>query len=725
VTETTATASRIGRFTLSRRLGKNPIATVYRAHDSRDKCDVAIKLIHSQIDSDAALQTIRAQQLDQVRHPAVCRLCSVDQHQGLSYLAYEYADGPSLAETLAGNGLQSCDKLPLMRTLVEGLAALHEHGVCHLGVTPARIKVTGGNMPKILSIGRLSLLEAAGKSTTVKRSELRYMAPEQLVTGAGDERTDVFRLCLVLFEIISRKPVLNPKSTKEAREQLKTLALAPDALGTSHAAMKLMTFLSKGLATDPEQRYPNAIQMLAAMPKVRAKHKSTAQTQANAAKAAPPSAKVQADSGRGDAVEPPTSATDIDVGQHAPIGTQAADADAVSDVGDNATTAGRHASHEVDSESINEDQDQSPSASEQRSSAETPKPPLGHDNSDGTQTLAYILDRLANNNDFPALSQSIFEVNQLTSLQANATVSQIAEVILRDYALSNKLLKLANSAYYGVRIEVTRVTDAIRLLGFEQVRITANGLAYTAKIGPGMEKLRDAMLKSFASGLVARQLADDVQLNDSEEAFLCAMFHDTGEHLTIHYLPEAHAQVVDLLKSGHAQNKADAATQVFGLTFASLGAAAARSWRFPEKIVTAIEGETADGEPLNDAQLLQLSWIARGANDLCDLAGQYLPNEADAALQALVERLKEHLPLDTTHLKHALHQAAEKAQTFAPVLGIDADKSDYMQALAHWGPPPPVESLDTGPAPRPSAETESSAEPGGDQQKTMLSEAAS
>jgi hypothetical protein len=86
---------------------------------------------------------------------------------------------------------------------------------------------------------------------------------------------------------------------------------------------------------------------------------------------------------------------------------------------------------------------------------------------DGKQTLAYVLDRLANSNDFPALSQSVFEVNQLTSLQANATVSQIAEVILHDYALTNKLLTLANSAYYGVRVEVTRVTDAIRLLGFK------------------------------------------------------------------------------------------------------------------------------------------------------------------------------------------------------------------------------------------------------------------
>ena len=72
---------------------------MYRARDPRHKRDVAIKLLHAQIDSRKALQQIRDGKMDELRHPALCSLYSIEQHQGLSFLAYEYVKGPTLAET--------------------------------------------------------------------------------------------------------------------------------------------------------------------------------------------------------------------------------------------------------------------------------------------------------------------------------------------------------------------------------------------------------------------------------------------------------------------------------------------------------------------------------------------------------------------------------------------------------------------------------------------------
>ena len=714
---TTANAPRIGRFLLSHRLGRDSIATVYRATDPRHRRDVAIKLLHSQIDSDKALQQMREQMMHEVRHPALCSLYSIDQHQGLSFLAYEYVDGVELADRLAGDGVRVRDLMPMVRELVAGFAELHKKGIHHLGLTPNRIKLTAEGAPKVLSLGRSLLVEAAGESNIVKRVELRYMAPEQFDHKVGDARTDVFRLCLVLFEVIARKSAIKAGAVLEIRNQIKNLDPPPDALGKSPSARALMTFLRKGLAPSPEQRYADAGEMLAELPKFVRKTATAEQRGAvHQASDSGSSSDSDSDSGSGSGSNSNSNSNSNSDTTSTSTSGSTSGSDSAQDAAPPRPTTNVQGVAQNSAKHIAALQVQAPTASESLAqqtdtvlaptaqerdevpgakthAAKVARPPPATKGAtkptqgNGEQTLAYVLERLANSNDFPALSQSVFEVNQLTSLQANTTVSQIAEVILRDYALSNKLLTLANSAYYGVRVEVTRVTDAIRLLGFEQVRITANGLAYTAQIGPGMDQLRDAMLKSFTSGLVARQLAEDVQIKDAEEAFLCAMFYDTGEHLIIHYLPDEYARAINTRQTTPAHGKDEAAMQVFGITFATLGAAVARSWRFPEKIVSAIEGLSADGEPLDDAQLLQLSWIARGSNELCELVNHCAPDAADEDLQALVLRLAEHLRVNAKQLRKAVHGAAEKAQAFAPVLGIDANNSAYMQALLQWGPP--------------------------------------
>lgn len=265
---TSANTPRIGRLLLSYRLGRDSIATVYRATDPRHKRDVAIKPLHAQVDSIKAREQIWQQSMDQVRHPALCSLYSIDQHQGLSFLAYEFVDGVDLADVLAGDGVRVRDQMPIVNALIAGLAELHDHGICHLGLPPKRIKVTADGAPKIISLGRSLLLEAAGESTLANRTGLRYMAPEQFDHQIGDFRTDLFRLCLVLFEVIARKPAIKTRPVLEIRERVKNLEPAADALGKSPSALALMAFLRKGLATDPEQRYPDARQMLAVLSKL-------------------------------------------------------------------------------------------------------------------------------------------------------------------------------------------------------------------------------------------------------------------------------------------------------------------------------------------------------------------------------------------------------------------------------------------------------------------------
>ena len=198
-------------------------------------------------------------------------------------------------------------------------------------------------------------------------------------------------------------------------------------------------------------------------------------------------------------------------------------------------------------------------------------------------TVEFLLRHMQRREDFPALSGSLVEINRLTADNSNATTAQLANVILRDYALTNKLLKLANSAFYGALVnEVKSISHAIGLIGFEQLRITANSLTLFSHIKDRGKSnaLSEMLTRSFVAGLLARHLAQRQKLNGAEEAFICGMFQSLGETLTMFYFLEEHQDIEDERRKGQISG-AQAAKSVLGITYAQLGAAIAREWRFP------------------------------------------------------------------------------------------------------------------------------------------------
>jgi serine/threonine protein kinase len=108
-------------------------------------------------------------------------------------------------------------------------------------------------------------------------------------------------------------------------------------------------------------------------------------------------------------------------------------------------------------------------------------------------TVEFLLRRMQRREDFQALSGSLVEIKRLTTDNSTATTAQLANVVLRDYALTNKLLKLANSSFYGVIAgEVRSISHAIRLIGFEQLRVTTNSRTLFSHIRIAVSPLRSA-----------------------------------------------------------------------------------------------------------------------------------------------------------------------------------------------------------------------------------------
>jgi HD-like signal output (HDOD) protein len=298
-------------------------------------------------------------------------------------------------------------------------------------------------------------------------------------------------------------------------------------------------------------------------------------------------------------------------------------------------------------------------------------------------TIEFLLRRMEHRKDFPAFSECILEVNRLTSSKSKATANEVANVILKDYSLTNKLLKLVNSSFYGqVRGRVTSIKKAVVILGLEQVRLAASSLLLFTHLQGKAEttELRDAMVKSFVSGIMARDLAHRAQISQTEVAFLCSMFHDLGTSLTLYYFPEEYEEIKSLV-SGSDLDIQSAARSVLGVSLDELGVSVARVWRFPESIVYCMRGLPRGPVEKPGSILDLLRHFSVFSNELCRLAGSGLPENRQDLLSRIIQRFEGSFSLSESETLALLHSTARRVKAYSAIMNIDPERSPFIRTL--------------------------------------------
>ena len=296
-------------------------------------------------------------------------------------------------------------------------------------------------------------------------------------------------------------------------------------------------------------------------------------------------------------------------------------------------------------------------------------------------TVDFLLRRMQRTGDFPTISRTLSDINRLTGDDPDANADKLANVILRDFALTSKLLKLVNSSFYGARAtEITNISDAVVLLGVEQVRMTANSLTFFGAMKGDSAVLKDSMTKSFLTGLISRHLAKRTNLRGAEEAFICGMCQNLGENLVIFYFPDEFDAIAEL-QQDKQMGKGAAARGVLGVDYAELGAAVAKTWNLPQSITDAIRGVPPGPIRLPAGEDEQLRNLAVFANELCDLI---VGDEGDAALQAHLDRFAPSVELDAEYLAKLIDAAFDKLKQYAPIFEISVASSNYCNAVQAW-----------------------------------------
>jgi eukaryotic-like serine/threonine-protein kinase len=306
--------------------------------------------------------------------------------------------------------------------------------------------------------------------------------------------------------------------------------------------------------------------------------------------------------------------------------------------------------------------------------------------------LERALLRVSRTRDFPTISKYVIEINQkLSESCIQSSASELANIILKDYALTNKLLKLVNSAFYGfVAGRVTTITRAVVLLGYDNVRMAAISLVLFEhfKGKSSMRDLKDATIGSFWCGLLAKEIAKMQYMIDPEEAFICALLHQLGKLLAIYHMPDEYRDIKYRV-SQQGEKEMKAVKQVLGVSYMALGIAVAKQWNFPEGIFKTMASLSAEDLEDKSKHIDPLCALSSFTNALFRIINEVRWDRRDAAMRSLLDRYSAYVTISFKQLNAVMALCQGYLYTHADALQISLDDCDFLLRLAGGPTSPP------------------------------------
>src|SRR6516164_4876317 len=225
--------SRLGTYQIVAAIGAGGMGEVYRARDTKLDRDVAIKVLPDAFARDASRMARfgrEAKVLAALDHPNIAAIYGLEDSGDTRALVMQLAEGPTLAERIARGPIPIEEALSIARQIAEALEYAHERGIIHRDLKPANVKVTAGNVVKILDFGLAKAVDSdissddPSNSPTMSRMATQagvllgtaaYMSPEQAKGKAVDRRADIWAFGCVLYEMLTGTMAFNGDTVTE------------------------------------------------------------------------------------------------------------------------------------------------------------------------------------------------------------------------------------------------------------------------------------------------------------------------------------------------------------------------------------------------------------------------------------------------------------------------------------------------------------------------------
>jgi hypothetical protein len=260
------------RFRIVAQLGRGGMGEVYRAEDLRLEQAVALKFLPRDYAADEERLSLLLREVRlarEITHPNVCRVHDFFDLDGTPFVAMEYVDGESLAGLMRRIGrLPQMKALQIAHQITRGLIAAHERRILHRDLKPENVMIDGLGNARLMDFGIASLAGATREenSSGLLVGTPAYMAPEQLRDGTVSERTDVYALGVLLFELFTgRRPFDASRLSELARQHEEEL---PPALSTLAPELDpaVERVVLQCLEKSPALRPPSVRAVAAALP---------------------------------------------------------------------------------------------------------------------------------------------------------------------------------------------------------------------------------------------------------------------------------------------------------------------------------------------------------------------------------------------------------------------------------------------------------------------------
>lgn len=306
-------------------------------------------------------------------------------------------------------------------------------------------------------------------------------------------------------------------------------------------------------------------------------------------------------------------------------------------------------------------------------------------------TLEFLIRRMRHKSDFPAMSDAISRIQKISQSE-DENINSLANEILKDVALTNKILRLVNSSFYTSAGggTISTVSRAVAVIGFTGIRNLAFSLVLLEHMQDkkNIVQLREEFFRSLMAGILASELCPVAK--ETEEAFIAASFQNLGRMLTQYYFPEEAEQIRGKLReitpppdavnstfSAALENiptlhdEEAAATTVLGIGYLNLGAGIAKSWDMPDSLVSAMRRlptDVAIKATTNPTERLRA--IASAGNEMTEALLCSDPKESHRRIGLVNERYAHAVGLNTKSAAESVSRAQARLGEVAKSLSL-------------------------------------------------------
>jgi serine/threonine-protein kinase len=256
-----------GRYEVIEELGKGGMGKVYKAIDTQINEEVAIKLIRPEIVSDERTLERFGNELKLARkiaHKNVCKMFHLEREEETPYITMEYVKGEDLKTLITKKGkLREEEAISIAKQVCEGLAEAHELGIIHRDLKPSNIMIDEKGHLKIMDFGIARSLEAPGVTKSgVIIGTPDYISPEQVEGEGSDQRSDIYSLGIILYEMVTGSvPFTGDSALSVVLKHKSQLPKDPKKLNLE-ISEKLSRLILICLEKNRERRYQNAEELL-------------------------------------------------------------------------------------------------------------------------------------------------------------------------------------------------------------------------------------------------------------------------------------------------------------------------------------------------------------------------------------------------------------------------------------------------------------------------------